>query len=59
MEPIKKQLKFIDLFAGTGAFSLALDKAHGELINVGNNCEPITIKELADKIIKLSNSKSI
>jgi UDP-glucose 4-epimerase len=40
------------------AFSLALDKAHGELINVGNNCEPITIKELADKIIKLSNSKS-
>ena len=40
------------------AFSLALDKANGELINIGNNHEPITIKELANKIINLSNSKS-
>jgi len=40
------------------AFSLALDKANGQLINIGNNNEPITIKELANKIIELSNSKS-
>ena len=42
----------------SNAFSLTLDKANGQLINIGNNHEPITIKELANKIIKLSNSKS-
>ena len=40
------------------AFELALDNANGEIINVGNNSEPISIKELALKIIKLTNSKS-
>jgi UDP-glucuronate decarboxylase len=35
-----------------------LDKANCQLINIGNNHEPITIKELANKIIELSNSKS-
>jgi UDP-glucose 4-epimerase len=42
----------------SNAFSLTLDKANGQLINIGNNHEPITIKELANKIIELSNSKS-
>lgn len=40
------------------AFTLALEKADGEIINVGNNSEPISIKDLALKIIKLTNSKS-
>ena len=40
------------------AFSLALDKANEELINIGNNTEPISIKELAYKIIRLAKSKS-
>ncbi len=40
------------------AFTLALDKAEGEIINVGNNFEPISIKDLALKIIKLTNSRS-
>ncbi len=42
----------------SNAFSLTLDKANGQLINIGNNHEPITIKELANKIVQLSNSKS-
>ena len=42
----------------SNAFSLTLDKANGQLINIGNNHEPITIKDLANKIIELSNSKS-
>ncbi len=42
----------------SNAFSLALDKANGHLINIGNNTEPISIKELAHKIIRLANSKS-
>ena len=40
------------------AFTLALERAEGEIINVGNNSEPISIKDLALKIIKLTNSKS-
>ncbi len=40
------------------AFSLALDKANGQLINIGNNNEPIIIKELAEKIIGLASSQS-
>ena len=40
------------------AFTLALDNANSEIINVGNNSEPISIKDLALKIIKLTNSKS-
>ena len=40
------------------AFTLALEKADREIINVGNNSEPISIKDLALKIIKLTNSKS-
>ena len=42
----------------SNAFSLALDKADGHLINIGNNTEPISIKELAHRIIRLANSKS-
>lgn len=42
----------------SNAFSLALDKANGQLINIGNNTEPTSIKELAYKIIRLANSKS-
>ena len=40
------------------AFTLALEKVNSEIINVGNNSEPISIKDLALKIIKLTNSKS-
>lgn len=40
------------------AFSLALRKGDGEIINIGNNKEPISIKDLAQKIIHLANSKS-
>lgn len=42
----------------SNAFALALDKADGQLINVGNDSEPISIKELASRIIKLAESKS-
>lgn len=42
----------------SNAFSLALDRANGQLINIGNNNEPISIKELASKIIRLAKSKS-
>ena len=37
---------------------MGLERAEGEIINVGNNSEPISIKDLALKIIKLTNSKS-
>lgn len=40
------------------AFSLALRNGNGEIINIGNNSEPISIKDLARKIIMLANSKS-
>jgi UDP-glucose 4-epimerase len=40
------------------AFSLALSKGNGEIINIGNNKEPISIKDLAYKIVHLANSKS-
>ena len=40
------------------AFEKALKKANGEIINVGNDSEPISIKKLAFKIVELSNSKS-
>ena len=40
------------------AFSHALTKGNNEIFNIGNNLEPISIKELADRIISLSNSKS-
>lgn len=40
------------------AFQSALRKGDSEIINVGNNMEPINIKSLAKKIISLSNSKS-
>ena len=43
----------------SNAFSLALDKANGQIINIGNNSEPISIKELASRVIKLASSKSI
>ena len=39
-------------------FSLALDNSNGEIINLGNDSEPISIKDLALKIIRLANSKS-
>lgn len=40
------------------AFSSVLTKADGEIINVGNDTEPISIKGLAEKIISISKSKS-
>ncbi len=40
------------------AFSSVLTKADSETINVGNDTEPISIKELAEKIISISKSKS-
>lgn len=40
------------------AFEFGLEKGNNEIINIGNNTEPITIKDLADKIIRLSKSKS-
>ena len=40
------------------AFSFALTKGDNEAFNVGNNFEPISIKELANRIISLTKSKS-
>jgi len=40
------------------AFSKTLEKGNGETINIGNDSEPISIKELAFKIVKVSKSKS-
>ena len=40
------------------AFQSVLEKANGEIINVGNDSNPISIKELAEKIVSLTNSQS-
>lgn len=40
------------------AFSSVIEKGDGELFNIGNNKEPISIKELAYEIISIANSKS-
>ena len=40
------------------AFSYALTKGDNEIFNIGNNLEPISIKQLANRIISLSKSKS-
>ena len=40
------------------AFSYGLTNGDNEIFNIGNNLEPISIKELANRIITLSNSKS-
>ena len=40
------------------AFQSVLETANGEIINVGNSSNPISIKELAKKIISLTNSRS-
>jgi len=40
------------------AFSYALTNGDNETFNIGNNLEPVSIKELANRIISLSNSKS-
>jgi len=40
------------------AFSFALTKGNNEVFNVGNNFEPISIKDLATRIISLTKSKS-
>ena len=40
------------------AFEFGLEKGNDEIINIGNNAEPISIKELANKIIRISKSKS-
>ena len=40
------------------AFQRVLETANGEIINVGNDSNPISIKELAEKIISLTNSQS-
>ena len=40
------------------AFQSVLQTANGEIINVGNDSNPISIKELAEKIISLTNSES-
>ena len=39
-------------------FEIALEKGDGEIFNIGNDSEPISIKKLAERIISLSNSKS-
>ena len=38
--------------------SLSIEKGDNEIINIGNANEPITISELAKKIIDITNSKS-
>ena len=40
------------------AFSYALEKGDNQIFNIGNHLEPISIKELANRIISLSKSKS-
>lgn len=40
------------------AFSLAIENGTNEIFNIGNDHEPISIKNLAQKIIELSNSQS-
>ena len=40
------------------AFSYALTKGDNQIFNIGNNLEPISIKELANRIILLSKSES-
>lgn len=40
------------------AFSYVLDGGDGEIFNIGNNSEPLSIKELAQKVISIANSKS-
>lgn len=39
-------------------FEIALKKGNNDTYNIGNDTEPISIKELAERIITLSNSKS-
>lgn len=38
--------------------SLAVEKGDNEIINIGNSNEPITISELAKKVVDILNSKS-
>jgi len=38
--------------------SLAIDNGDNEIMNIGNDAEPITIFELAKKIVSITNSKS-
>jgi len=38
--------------------SLAIDNGDNEIMNIGNDAEPITIFELAKKIVNITNSKS-
>jgi len=45
-----------DAFKG---FENTLEKGDNDTFNIGNDTEPISIKELAERIISLSNSKSI
>jgi UDP-glucose 4-epimerase len=40
------------------AFSKVIDDGDGEIINIGNDDEPISITDLAKKIILITNSKS-
>ena len=40
------------------AFSKVIDEMNKEIINIGNDDEPISIKDLATKIISITNSKS-
>lgn len=40
------------------AFEFGLKNGNGEIINIGNNSDPISIKDLASKIIRIANSKS-
>lgn len=42
----------------TDAFRIVLEKGDGEIFNIGNDREPISVKELAEKVISLSDSKS-
>lgn len=40
------------------AFEFGLKNGNSEIINIGNNSDPISIKDLASKIIRIANSKS-
>ena len=42
----------------SNAFSSVLEKGNGEIYNIGNGSEPISIKELAQRVISVTNSKS-
>jgi len=46
--------------AAKGIIAALFDKnSSGEIYNIGNDTEPISVKDLADKVIYLSNKKNL